>query len=74
MYAWLIGVNWITPYIFGRVRFNKFFYSYLSIPVILQAISLFCIFAQIKVEKMVIIKIISWLSSLTFGVYLCHQK
>ena len=57
----------------GRYSAN-FMYNYYSFTVVLASIALFCFFKNLKINNKTINKLVTFLSPLTFGVYLIHEN
>ena len=64
----------ITPYIFGRVVLNSFFYAKNSIVVVIACISMLLLFRQVDIKKSVASKAIAFFAPLSFAVYLIHEQ
>lgn len=56
------------------LAYNGWFYKYNSILVVWSAIALFVIFLNIKIKGEKLSKVICYIGSLTFGVYLFHNN
>lgn len=66
------GIGIITSKIWGEPRYDKILVSYISPTIILAAVSLLLFFSRLKL-KGYMIKIVSFLAPLSFGVYLIHD-
>lgn len=53
---------------------NECLYNYYSITILFAAICLFILFLNIKIESKLLNKIIPFVSSTTFGIYLIHEN
>lgn len=75
LFTW--GFQWImqivTKRFLGEVRYDGMWISYISISVLISAVSLLLLFERIQFKALPI-KIISIISPLTFSVYLIHDN
>jgi len=57
-------------------RYNLYYHfsRYCSVLVLIESISLFMLFQQVRLENKFVIKLISFFAPLTFGVYLIHDN
>ena len=71
---WLIKIliQFITIHIYDSIRFDEIFVKYDSIFVLCSALSLLLLFSRINIRN-VMVKIVSFISPLTFSVYLIHE-
>lgn len=81
-YLMCIAITWIIKLIIeviifkilGKVMLGNILISYISPPIILSSIYLFLYFTNLKIQKKSILKVIKFLSPLTFGIYLIHAN
>lgn len=72
LYTLQLIIQLLTVNFFGEVRYDKFFLSYVSPFVFVSAIMIFVIFCKIDIKTQRVQKLISIISSATFGVYAIH--
>lgn len=59
---------------YKKCQGNDAFLSYISIPIVIAALSLFLFFKEVHIKYLLLCKIIAWISPLTFGVYLISDN
>lgn len=64
----------VTPYIFGHVALNSYFYAYNSIVSLLGSLILFQAFRGLEIKSLKSINVINFFAPLTFSVYLIHEQ
>lgn len=74
--AWIMAgacvvLNWIQKLI---IPSQNIFMKYTSITVVILSVALLVIFSRIEIKKCLVKKIIKYLASATFGVYLIHDN
>lgn len=74
--TWLIKlmIEIITFKVFGKAMLGNILISYISPTIVLSSIFLFLFFINLKIEKESILKVIKFLTPLTFGIYLIHSN
>lgn len=73
LYLSRVCIGMVTLYMFGEAK-TSLLYRYYSPLVISEAVSFLLIFKNIKVKNKYVIKLVSWMSPLVFGVYLLHDN
>lgn len=53
---------------------STFLYNYYSVTVLIESICLFLFFKNLKINNIIIVKIVSFISTTTFGIYLIHEN
>lgn len=71
---WKIGMELFTNKIVGESMGDSIFLSYSSITMVIASASLFRFFEGLSITNRLAQKVVTLLSSLTFGVYLIHEQ
>lgn len=71
---WKMGMEWFTNKIVGKSMGDSIFLSYSSITMVIASASLFRFFESLSITNRLAQKVVTLLSSLTFGVYLIHEQ
>lgn len=71
---WKIGMGLFTSKIVGESMGDSIFLSYSSITMVIASASLFRFFEGLSITNRLAQKVVTLLSSLTFGVYLIHEQ
>lgn len=66
-------LRWLTLRLLGKAYFTSIFAFYSAVPVAIGSICLFLFFLNIDIDRAGLIRLISFFSPLTFGVYLIHD-
>lgn len=74
--TWLIKliIELISFKLFDKILLGNVLISYISPTIVLSSIFLLLYFINLKIEKRTILRIIKFLSPLTFGIYLIHSN
>ena len=71
---WKIGMGLFTSKIVGESMGDSIFLSYSSITMVIASASLFRFFEGLSITNRLDLKVVTLLSSITFGVYLIHEQ
>ena len=74
--TWLIKliIEIITFNMFGKIVLGNVLITYISPTIVLSSIFIFLFFINLRIEKKLILKVIKFLTPLTFGIYLIHSN